>query len=106
MIVIVLLFVLIDQVAFARWQRRDLSVFESSCHLSTTHGGVFALSLLIAEHQARNLWILILFSRLSAVWSTGYQRGSLGKSHQNGDYLKQAMQKSFPSTKFEPAAFK
>ena len=25
----------------------------------------------------------------------GYQRGNLGKSHQNSDYLKQAMQKSY-----------
>ena len=36
-------FIFIHQVASARRQRRDLSVFESSCHLSTTHGGGFAL---------------------------------------------------------------
>ena len=32
-------------VALARRQRRDLSVFESSCHLCTTHDGGFTLSL-------------------------------------------------------------
>ena len=25
------------------------------------------------------------FNRLRAIWPKGYQRGSLGKSHQNGD---------------------
>ena len=33
---------------------------------------------------------------LRAFWFKGYQRGSLGKSHQNGDYLKQAKRKSYP----------
>ena len=46
-----------------------------------------------------------MLNRLRAIWSKGYLRGSLGKSHQNGDYLKQAMRKSFP-TKFELAAFR
>ena len=37
------------------------------------------------------------FNRFACFWPKGYQLGSLGKSHQNGDYLKQAMQKSvFP----------
>ena len=35
----------------------------------------------------------------------GYQRGRQGKSHQNGDHLKQAMRKSCLPTGFEPAAF-
>ena len=35
-----------------------------------------------------------MFNHLHAIWFTDYQRGSLGKSHQNGDYLKQARQKS------------
>ena len=30
-----------------------------------------------------------LFNCLRAIWPKGYQRGSLGKSHQNGDYLEQ-----------------
>ena len=34
----------IHEVTLARGQRRDLSVFKSSCHLSTTHGGGFILS--------------------------------------------------------------
>ena len=48
---------------------------------------------------------IIRFNRLSAVWSNGYQRGSLGKSHHNDDYLKQTMRKSCPPTGFKPAAF-
>ena len=40
-----------------------------------------------------------------AIWPKGYQRGSLEKSHQNGDFLKQAMRKSYPIAGFEPAAF-
>ena len=34
-----------------------------------------------------------MFNRLACFWPKGYQRRSLGKSHQNGDYLKQAMRK-------------
>ena len=33
------------------------------------------------------------FNRFACFWPKGYQLGSLGKSHQNGDYLKQAMRK-------------
>ena len=29
------------------------------------------------------------FNRSRAIWPKGYQRGGLGKSHQNGDVLKQ-----------------
>ena len=32
-------------------------------------------------------------NRFACFWPKGYQLGSLGKSHQNGDYLKQAMRK-------------
>ena len=39
-----------------------------------------------------------LFNRFACFWSKGYQRGSLGKSHQNGDYLKQAMRKKSDAT--------
>ena len=45
--------------------------------------------------QAR---VLMFINRLRACWPKGYQRGSLGKSHKNGDYLKQAMRKSYPPT--------
>ena len=34
-----------------------------------------------------------IFNRFACFWPKGYQLGSLGKSHQNGDYLKEAMQK-------------
>ena len=33
------------------------------------------------------------FNRFACFWPKGYQFGSLGKSHQNGDYLKEAMRK-------------
>ena len=33
------------------------------------------------------------FNRFACFWPKCYQLGSLGKSHQNGDYLKQAMRK-------------
>ena len=45
-----------------------------------------------------------MFNPLRASGLKATQRGSLGKSHQNGNYLKQAMQKSYPPTEFEPAA--
>ena len=37
---------------------------------------------------------VLMFNRLCAIWPTGYERGSLGKIYQNGDYLKQAVWKS------------
>ena len=40
---VVITSLLIHQVALVRRQRRDLSVFESSCHLSTTHSEAFTL---------------------------------------------------------------
>ena len=46
-----------------------------------------------------------MFDRLRAIWPKSSQRESLGKSHQNGDYLKQAMRKSCPLAGIEPAAF-
>ena len=33
------------------------------------------------------------FNRFACFWPKDYQLGSLGKSHQNGDYLKEAMRK-------------
>ena len=46
----------------------------------------------------------LFVSSFVSFWPKGYQRGSLWKSHQNGDYLIQAMRKSYPPTEFEPAA--
>ena len=37
--------------------------------------------------------IYVLFNRFACFWPKGYQRGSLGKSHQNGDYLKKQSEK-------------
>ena len=37
--------------------------------------------------------ILGNFNRFACFWPKGYQLGSLGKSHQNGDYLKEAVRK-------------
>ena len=45
------------------------------------------------------------FNRFACFWPKGYQRRSLGKSHQNGDYLKQALRKNCLPTGIEPAAF-
>ena len=33
-----------------------------------------------------------LFNHLRAIWPKGYQRRSLGNSHQNGDYVIQRLQ--------------
>ena len=33
------------------------------------------------------------FNRFACFWPKGYQLGSVGKSHQNSDYLKEAMRK-------------
>ena len=46
----------------------------------------------------------LFFNYFACFWPKGYQRGSLGKSHQNDDYLKQAMQRSSPKG-FETAVF-
>ena len=42
-----------------------------------------------------NLYRLIYtyFNRFACFWPKDYQLGSLGKSHQNSDYLKEAMRK-------------
>ena len=39
-------------IALNKRQRRNLTVFESSYHLPTAHGGALTLSVFIAEHQA------------------------------------------------------
>ena len=39
------------------------------------------------------LAFFFFFNRFACFWPKGYQLGSLGKSHQNGDYLKEAMRK-------------
>ena len=38
-------------------------------------------------------YITSFFNRFACFWPKGYQLGSLGRSHQNGDYLKQATRK-------------
>ena len=41
----------------------------------------------------KSLFFFFFFNRFACFWPKGYQLGSLGKSHQNGDYLKEAMRK-------------
>ena len=42
---------------------------------------------------------IFIFNRLRAIWSKGYQRGSLRKSHQNGNFLKASNAKKLSSRK-------
>ena len=44
----------------------------------------------------------LMFNRFACFLPKGYQRGSLGYSHQIGDFLKQAMRKSCLSTGSNP----
>ena len=53
-VIIVIVITVIHQVALARRPRRDLSVFESSCHLSNTQWRLHTVPL-IAERQAGKL---------------------------------------------------
>ena len=55
----------------------------------------------VLELKVRKIFV---FNRLHAIWPKGYQSRSLRKNLQNGDFLKQAMQKSYLATGFEPAA--
>ena len=58
--------------------------------------------------------LIVMFCRLQAralmfvhfvfFWPKAYQQRSLQKSHQTTTTLKQAMQKFYPPTEFEPAA--
>ena len=43
--------------------------------------------------EKKTILIPFFFNRFACFWPKGYQLGSLGKSHQNGDYLKEAMRK-------------
>ena len=60
------------------------------------------LILLLALNCTENK---LFFNCFACFWPKGYQRGSLWKSYQNNDCLKQAMRKSYPPTGFETAAF-
>ena len=65
---------------------------------------IFANTQRLRDHQLFStgaLKQLVLFYRMRASGLKGYQRESLGKSYQNGYYLKQAMQKSYSLTRFE-----
>ena len=48
------------------------------------------------------------FNRFACFWPKGYQLGSLGKSHQNGDYLKEAMRKIVfpPESNLQPLDYR
>ena len=43
--------------------------------------------------EAKDVLTVLMFNRFACFWSKSYQRGSLGKSHQNGEYLKQSIRK-------------
>ena len=47
----------------------------------------------------------LIFNRLRAIWSKGYQRGSLGRVTRTATTSKQAMRKSCLPAGIEPAAF-
>ena len=49
--------------------------------------------------------LIELQSLMCYTWPKNYHRGSLRKSHQNGDYIKQSMQKSCLPTGFELTTF-
>ena len=51
------------------------------------------ISILSFDKIQQNLINYTYFNRFACFWPKGYQLGSLGKSHQNGDYLKEAMRK-------------
>ena len=59
----------------------------------------------LAANTAKIMESFPIFNCFACFWPKGYQCASLGKSHQNGDYLKQAMRKSCLPTGFESAAF-
>ena len=46
------------------------------------------------------------FNRLRAIWPKGYHRGSLRKSHQNGDFLKASNAKKLSSRRNQALASK
>ena len=58
----------------------------------------------------KTLDLIVMFWRLQAriLMLLAYRlpaRKPIGKSHQNGDDLKQAMRQSYPPSRFNPAAF-
>ena len=48
---------------------------------------------------------IFIFNRLHSIWSKGYQRESLRKSHQNGDFLKASNAKKLSYRRNRTAAF-
>ena len=66
------------------------------------------LRVIVSWHWVSNrlyLTVSMMFNRLRTIWPKGYQHGSLGKSHQKGDY-KQAMLKNGSSWASALVAFR
>ena len=69
--------------------KNSIFVIKFKDFLKKTFSKVFGATLVLnVIHQHKQS-----FNRFACFWPKGYQLGSLGKSHQNGDYLKQAMRK-------------
>ena len=49
---------------------------------------------------------ILMFNRLRAIWPKGYQRKSLRKSHQNGDFLKASNAKKLSSRRNQTCSFR
>ena len=67
------------------------------------------LRVIVSRHWVSNrfyLTVSIMFNRLRTIWPKGYQRGSPGKSHQNGDYLKTSNAKNGSSGASALVAFR
>ena len=54
-------------------------------------------------NESSKKYSLLTLNRLRVVWSKGYQRGSPGKSHQNGDYTQN---KQWHKVVFPPVALR
>ena len=72
-------------------------MFQTSCSIYMEHlcspeacNDLFSLDI---KENSQYCPFFFFFNRFACFWPKGYQLGSLGKSHQNGDYLKQAMRK-------------
>ena len=71
--------------------RCALCLFFSACAIFVALYAFFFSACAICVCESVNL--MFFLNRFACFWPKGYQLGSLGKSHQNGDYLKQAMRK-------------
>ena len=71
----------------------------ATCTFYDVNNNLFVMFLTFAGPE------ILTFNCLGAIWPKGYKCRSLEKSHQNDDYLKQAIRNSCPLTGFQPAVF-